>query len=85
MNLRLPAVFIFLDELSGAQTTDFARAVESLGYSALWITEVFARVGRPARFWEVCPRGRGNARSISSPRSPSGRSPKVDRQSNIDS
>jgi probable F420-dependent oxidoreductase len=43
MNLRRPGVFAFLDELSGAQTIDFARAVEALGYSALWITEVFGR------------------------------------------
>lgn len=43
MNLRSPGVFAFLDGLSGAQTIDFARAVERLGYSALWITEVFGR------------------------------------------
>jgi len=43
MNLHSPGVFAFLDELSGARTIDFARAVGRLGYSALWITEVFGR------------------------------------------
>ena len=37
MSLRRHGVFTFLNELRGAQTIDFACAVGSWGYSAVWI------------------------------------------------
>jgi probable F420-dependent oxidoreductase len=43
MNLRTLGVFAFLDSLSGAETGKFARTVERLGYSVLWITEAAGR------------------------------------------
>ena len=43
MDLQTPGVFTFLDGLSGAQTGQFARKVEQLGYSALWFPEVLGR------------------------------------------
>ncbi len=39
MNLKTTGVFAFLDGMNGAETGEFARKVERLGYSALWITE----------------------------------------------
>ncbi len=41
--LKTPGVFCFLDEMSGAQTGQFARRVERLGYSSIWVAEVFGR------------------------------------------
>ena len=41
--LRTPGVFCFLDGMSGAQTGQFARKVERLGYSSLWFAELFGR------------------------------------------
>ena len=43
MDLRTPGVFCFLDGLNGAQTGQFARKVEQLGYSALWFAETTGR------------------------------------------
>ena len=43
MDLHKPGVFCFLDGLSGAQTGQFARKVEQLGYSALWFAESTGR------------------------------------------
>lgn len=43
MNLSTIGVFGFLDGLSGAQTGQFARKVERLGYSALWFAESVGR------------------------------------------
>ena len=39
MNLSKTGAFIFLDGMSGAESGEFARSLERLGYSALWITE----------------------------------------------
>ncbi len=39
MNLRTTGVFVFLDGMNGPETGEFARKVERLGYSVLWITE----------------------------------------------
>lgn len=41
--LRTPGVFCFLDAMSGAQTGEFARKVERLGYSSIWFAELFGR------------------------------------------
>jgi len=41
--LRTPGVFCFLDAMSGAQTREFARKVERLGYSSIWFAELFGR------------------------------------------
>ncbi len=41
--LRVPGVFCFLDGMGGAQTGQFARKVERLGYSSLWFAELFGR------------------------------------------
>lgn len=41
--LRTPGVFCFLDGMSGAQTGQFARKVERLGYSSIWFAELFGR------------------------------------------
>jgi probable F420-dependent oxidoreductase len=43
MDLSTIGVFAFLDGLSGAQTGQFARKVEKLGYSALWFAEGMGR------------------------------------------
>ena len=43
MDLHPPGVFCFLDGLSGAQTGQFARKAEQLGYSALWFAETTGR------------------------------------------
>ncbi|MBI3246563.1 MAG: TIGR03620 family F420-dependent LLM class oxidoreductase [Deltaproteobacteria bacterium] len=43
MDLRNLGVFCFLDGLSGAQTRQFVRTVERLGYSALWFAETRGR------------------------------------------
>lgn len=43
MNLSTIGVFGFLDGMDGAQTAQFARKVERLGYSALWFPEAFGR------------------------------------------
>ena len=39
--LRTPGVFCFLGGMSGAQTGQFARKVERLGYSSIWFAELF--------------------------------------------
>lgn len=39
MDLTRLGVFVFLDGLAAAETTDLARTVERLGYSVLWIVE----------------------------------------------
>jgi probable F420-dependent oxidoreductase len=43
MDLSTVGVFGFLDGLSGAQTGQFARKVERLGYNALWFAETSGR------------------------------------------
>ena len=43
MDLSKPGVFCFLDGLAGAQTGQFARKAEQLGYSALWFAETRGR------------------------------------------
>lgn len=43
MDLSKPGVFCFLDGLTGAQTGQFARKAEQLGYSALWFAETRGR------------------------------------------
>ncbi len=43
MDLSKTGVFCFLDGLTGAQTGQFARKVEQLGYTALWFAEVTGR------------------------------------------
>jgi probable F420-dependent oxidoreductase len=43
MDLSKTGVFCFLDGLTGAQTGQFVRKVERLGYSALWFAEVTGR------------------------------------------
>ncbi len=39
MNLTKTGAFVFLDGMNGAESGEFARSVERLGYSTLWITE----------------------------------------------
>src|SRR5215813_1986126 len=43
MDLSKLGVFCFLDSLTGAQTGQFARKAEQLGYSALWFAEATGR------------------------------------------
>jgi probable F420-dependent oxidoreductase len=43
MNISGLGVFAFLDSLDGDRNVEFARAVERLGYSALWIVEASGR------------------------------------------
>jgi len=46
MDLKAIGVFGFLDGLTAARTLEFARKVEALRYSTLWIVE--SGVGREA-------------------------------------
>ena len=46
MDLKAIGVFGFLDGLTAARTLEFARKVEALRYSTLWIVE--SGVGRDA-------------------------------------
>lgn len=43
MELGKLGVWTWLDGMSGPETADFARQVESLGYSALWVPEAVGR------------------------------------------
>ncbi|MBM4258781.1 MAG: TIGR03620 family F420-dependent LLM class oxidoreductase [Deltaproteobacteria bacterium] len=43
MDLSKPGLFCFLDGFTGAQTGQFARKAEQLGYSALWFAETRGR------------------------------------------
>jgi probable F420-dependent oxidoreductase len=43
MDLNKLGAFVYADTLTGEQAADFARKVEDLGYSALWIPETFGR------------------------------------------
>lgn len=39
MDISRPGVFVFLDTLEGSRIAEFAREVERLGYSTMWIVE----------------------------------------------
>jgi probable F420-dependent oxidoreductase len=43
MDISRPGVFVFLDSMEGAKMADFARVVERLGYSTMWIVEATGR------------------------------------------
>jgi Luciferase-like monooxygenase len=43
MNLRKPGILGYFDTMSGMEGVAFARAVEKLGYSVLWVPETFGR------------------------------------------
>ena len=43
MNLKKPGILGYFDTMSGAEGVAFARAVEKLGYSVLWVPETFGR------------------------------------------
>jgi probable F420-dependent oxidoreductase len=43
MDINRLGVFAFLDSMDGAKSVDFARAVQRLGYSTLWIVEGLGR------------------------------------------
>jgi probable F420-dependent oxidoreductase len=43
MNIGKIGIWFFLDAMSAAQTVEFARKVETLGYDAIWIPEAVGR------------------------------------------
>lgn len=43
MNIGKIGIWFFLDAMSAAQTVEFARMVEKLGYGAMWIPEAVGR------------------------------------------
>jgi probable F420-dependent oxidoreductase len=43
MDISKPGVWFFLDSMSAEETAEFARKVEQLGYSALWLPEAVGR------------------------------------------
>src|SRR5689334_9915077 len=43
MDLRKLGIITFLDALPGAQAGQFARKVEQLGYSVLWVPDAMGR------------------------------------------
>ncbi len=43
MNLKKPGILGYFDTMSGAESVAFARTVERLGYSVLWVPETFGR------------------------------------------
>src|SRR5512145_1785749 len=43
MDIRKLGVLGFMDFLSGAESVEFARAVDRLGYSVLWLPDVMGR------------------------------------------
>jgi probable F420-dependent oxidoreductase len=43
MDISKPGVFLFLDSLDAQASVELARKAEKLGYSALWVVEVFGR------------------------------------------
>ncbi|MBV8774550.1 MAG: TIGR03620 family F420-dependent LLM class oxidoreductase [Deltaproteobacteria bacterium] len=43
MNIGKLGIWFFLDAMSAAQTVEFARKVEQLGYGAMWIPEAVGR------------------------------------------
>jgi probable F420-dependent oxidoreductase len=43
MNIGKIGIWFFLDAMSAAQTVEFARKVETLGYGAIWIPEAVGR------------------------------------------
>jgi len=51
MELGRIGVWFFLDALSAADTADFARKVEALGYRTLWIPEALGRDAIAASAW----------------------------------
>jgi probable F420-dependent oxidoreductase len=43
MNLKKPGILGYFDTMTGAEGVAFARTVEKLGYSLLWVPETFGR------------------------------------------
>ena len=43
MNLKKLGILGYFDTMSGVESVEFARVVEKLGYSALWVPETFGR------------------------------------------
>jgi probable F420-dependent oxidoreductase len=43
MDLSRLGILAYFDTMTGAESVDFARAVERLGYSVLWVPETFGR------------------------------------------
>ena len=43
MNIKKPGILGYFDTMSAAESVDFARTVEKLGYSVLWVPETFGR------------------------------------------
>lgn len=51
MNISGLGVFAFLDSMEGSKSAEFARTVERLGYSVLWIVEGSGRNSLPYAAW----------------------------------
>src|SRR6266852_5980873 len=51
MDISRLGVFAFLDSMDAAKSVDFARAVQRLGYSTLWIVEGLGRNSLTYALW----------------------------------
>jgi alkanesulfonate monooxygenase SsuD/methylene tetrahydromethanopterin reductase-like flavin-dependent oxidoreductase (luciferase family) len=51
MDISQPGVFVFLDTMEGSKIAEFARKVESLGYSTMWVVEAAGRNSLALATW----------------------------------
>jgi probable F420-dependent oxidoreductase len=51
MDISRPGVFVFLDTMEGTKIAEFARAVERLGYSTMWVVEAAGRNSLALATW----------------------------------
>ena len=51
MDISRPGVFVFLDSMEGSKIAEFAREVERLGYSAMWVVEATGRNSLALATW----------------------------------
>lgn len=51
MDINRPRVFVFLDTMEGPKIAQFAREVERLGYSTMWIVEAAGRNSLALAAW----------------------------------
>ena len=51
MDISCPGVFVFLDTIEGPQIAKFAREVEGLGYSTIWVVEAAGRNSLALATW----------------------------------
>jgi probable F420-dependent oxidoreductase len=51
MDISRPGVFVFLDTMEGSKIAKFAREVERLGYSTMWVVEAAGRNSLALASW----------------------------------